>query len=401
MTVLHVLDHSLPAMSGYSTRSHSIVTFQRAMGLDPVVLTSPKHPRSGPICETLDGTIHYRTRRTHSKVGLPYAAELAMMLRFAGRIREVARAESAQVLHAHSPVLNGLPAIWVGRRLGIRVVYEARAFWEDAAVDHGTTHEGSMRYRMTRALETLAFRQADRVVVIAQAMRRELIERGIAPERIHVVGNGVDVERFSPAPRDPALAQSLGLGDGPVFGFIGSFYHYEGLRFLVETFPALRARVPNAQLLLVGGGEDEEALRAAASPGVVLTGRVPFARVSDYYPLIDVFVCPRRRMRLTELVTPLKPLEAMAAGIPVLASDVGGLAELIEHDTTGMLFRADDPLALLAQAERLAADPELRSRLGRNGREHVRAERSWERIVSAYVDIYGLEPSGPRTPQPR
>jgi glycogen(starch) synthase len=191
------------------------------------------------------------------------------------------------------------------------------------------------------------------------------------------------------------------LGDGPVFGFIGSFYHYEGLRFLVETFPAIRARVPNAQLLLVGGGEDEEALRAAASPGVVLTGRVPFARVSDYYPLIDVFVCPRRRMRLTELVTPLKPLEAMAAGIPVLASDVGGLAELIEHDTTGMLFRADDPLALLAQAERLATDPELRSRLGRNGREHVRAERSWERIVSAYVDIYGLEPSGPRTPQPR
>ena len=211
----------------------------------------------------------------------------------------------------------------------------------------------------------------------------------------------MDTERFRPAPRDPALAQRLGLGDGPVFGFIGSFYHYEGLRFLVETFPALKARVPNARLLLVGGGEEEAALRAAASDGVVLTGRVPFARVTDYYPLIDVFVCPRRRMRLTELVTPLKPLEAMAAGIPVLASDVGGLAELIEHDTTGVLFRADDPVAFLAQAERLATDPALRSRLGRNARQHVRAERAWDRIVSAYLDIYGLEPSGPRAPQPR
>jgi glycosyltransferase involved in cell wall biosynthesis len=100
-------------------------------------------------------------------------------------------------------------------------------------------------------------------------------------------------------------------------------------------------------------------------------------------------------------VTPLKPLEAMAAGLPVLASDVGGLAELIEHDTTGVLFRADDPVAFLAEAERLATDPELRSRLGRNAREHVRAERAWDRVVSAYLDIYGLEPSGPRAPQPR
>jgi glycogen(starch) synthase len=224
-------------------------------------------------------------------------------------------------------------------------------------------------------------------------MRQEVIGRGIAADRIHVVPNGVDADRFSPAPRDEALAQRLGLADGPVFGFIGSFYHYEGLRFLVETFPALRERIPGARILLVGGGEDEAALRAAAVDGVIFAGQVPYNRVTDYYSLIDVFVCPRRRMRLTELVTPLKPLEAMAAGLPVLASDVGGLAELIEHGTTGLLFRADDAAAFVREAVNLASDPALCAKLGSRAREHVRAERTWDRVVSRYPAIYGFEPA--------
>jgi PEP-CTERM/exosortase A-associated glycosyltransferase len=275
--------------------------------------------------------------------------------------------------------------------LGLPAVYESRAFWEDAAVDHGTTRENSVRYRVTRALETVAFRQATRVVVIAHAMRREIIGRGIGADRIHVVPNGVDADRFSPAPRDEALVQRLGLAGGPVFGFIGSFYHYEGLRFLVETLPALRKQIRDARILLVGGGEDEAALREAAVDGVIFAGQVPYHRVTDYYSLIDVFVCPRRRMRLTELVTPLKPLEAMAAGLPVLASDVGGLAELIEHNSTGLLFRAEDASAFVREALRLASDGGLRARLGARAREHVRSERSWSRVVSRYPAIYGFE----------
>ena len=156
MRVLHILDHSLPVMSGYSTRSHNILTFQRRLGLQPVVLTSPKHPRGGPPCETRESIPYYRTQRSTRKRTLPYASELVLMARFARRIGDVARAEGVKVLHAHSPVLNGLPAIWAARRLGVPSVYESRAFWEDAAVDHGTTRENSVRYRVTRALETLA-----------------------------------------------------------------------------------------------------------------------------------------------------------------------------------------------------------------------------------------------------
>ena len=392
MKVLHVLDHSLPVMSGYSTRSRNLVEFQRAAGLEPVVLTSPKHGPSPAEREVLEGIAHFRTPPVERPLAsLPYASELALVVRLARRIARVARAEGVRIIHAHSPALNGLAALWAGRRLGLPVVYESRAFWEDAAVDHGSTREGSVRYRLTRALETFVFRRADRVVVIAQAMRDEVVSRGLAPDRLTVVPNGVDVARFNPVPRSEALARRLGLDGAPVLGFIGSFYRYEGLRFLVEALPSLRERLPGVRVLLVGGGEDEAGLRALAAgqgEAVVFAGRVPYQQVHDYYSLIDVFVCPRRRMRLTELVTPLKPLEAMAMACPVLASDVGGQAELITHDVTGMLFRAESREAFLGAAERLGRSPETRQRLGRQGREFVVGERGWPKIVSRYTPVY-------------
>ena len=401
MKVLHVLDHSVPVMSGYSTRSRNIVGFQRELGLRPVVVTSPKHPAPGPAREERDGITYYRTSRHRvAEAGgagpgtSGYASSLMLMGRFASRIAEVARNEGATILHAHSPVLNGLPALWVGRRLGLPVVYEARAFWEDAAVDHGTTREGSLRYRLTRALETFIFRRADRVVVIAEAMRREIIRRGVDPRRISVVGNGVDVDRFRPVPRNEPLAARLGINGDLVFGFIGSFYHYEGLQFLVDTLPRLREHVRGARLLLVGSGEETPALRvatAASGGAIVLPGQVPHEEIGDYYSLIDVFVCPRKRMRLTELVTPLKPLEAMAMAKPVLASDVGGLSELIQHGSTGMLFRAGDTESLVEQAAHLGSSRELRASLGQAARAHVERERSWPRVVSRYLEIYGSE----------
>lgn len=392
MKVLHILDHSLPVLSGYSTRSWNIVSFQRALGLEPVVLTSPKHPVAAPAREVIDGIVHHRSTDAGGRTGrLPYAGELALMVRLASRIVAVARAEGAQVLHAHSPVLNGLPALWAGRRLGIPVVYEARAFWEDAAVDHGTTREGSVRYRVTRALETLVFRRADRVVVIASAMRAELARRGLDSARVTIVPNGVDTERFSPVPRDEVLARSLGVNGKPVLGFIGSFYRYEGLRFLLEALPDLRRKLPGVRILLVGGGEEDSDLRAlgaAIGDDVIFTGQIPHHQVKQYYSLLDVFVCPRRRMRLTELVTPLKPLEAMAMGQPVLGSDVGGLTELVEHGVTGLLFHAESRQAFVDAAAHLGASPELRARLGQRARRSMIEERGWGHVVSNYLPVY-------------
>lgn len=392
MRILHVLDHSVPLFSGYSFRSRSIIHAQRALGLEPVVLTSPKHGSERDGFEEIDGIRYYRTAALSGRSidGLPFAREIKLMARLGRRIAAVAKQEKIDLIHSHSPLLNGLPALYVARQLKVPLVYEARAFWEDAAVDHGTFMEGSMRYRVSRALEGFLFRHADRVVTICESMRRELGERGVPLERVNVVPNGVNVEELRPLPRSNGLADRLGLNGGPVFGFIGSFYRYEGLRFLVDNFPKIRAQIPNARLMLVGGGEEESALKAlnGASEGVLFTGRVPHTEINAYYSLVDVFVCPRLRMRLTELVTPLKPLESMAMGKAVLASDVGGHKELIDDGRTGVLFAAENGDELVRQSVRLANNQALRAHLGEAGRRFVNDERSWAKLAQRYVGIY-------------
>jgi PEP-CTERM/exosortase A-associated glycosyltransferase len=387
--ILHVLDHSLPLGSGYSYRSRSIVRAQRRLGLEPVVLTSPKQGSAQDSRDVVDDIVHYRTGRTGGR--LPVLRELLLMRRLAARIEKVARQERSQVIHAHSPLLNGLPALWAGQRLGVRTVYEVRTFWEDAAVSHGTHTETSLRYRLSRALESTVLRRADAVVTICRGIRAEVIARGVPAARVVIVPNGVDPEWFETRPRATELADRLGLGPGPVFGYIGSFSFYEGLPFLVEAMAGVVAKVPGAKLVLAGSGRDEEALRAAAQragSSVLMLGRVPQDQVRDLYTLLDVIVLPRRRMRITELVTPLKPLEAMAAGIPVLASDVGGQAELIADGQTGLLFKAESRESLVEQATRLAGDPELRRHVIASARRWVRDERTWDRSVAAYLPAY-------------
>ena len=403
MKILHVLDHSVPLFSGYSFRSRSIIHAQRALGLNPVVLTSPKHGSSRDGVEEIEGIRYYRTAALPGALSVPFVREMQLMARLGRRISAVAKEEKIDLIHSHSPLLNGLPALRAARQLGIPLVYESRAFWEDAAVDHGTFAEGSFRYRVSRALETFLFRHADRVVTICDSMRRELGGRGVPLERVKVVPNGVNVGEFTPLVRAQGLADRLGLNGGPVFGFIGSFYRYEGLRFLVEQFPKIRAQIPNARLMLVGGGEEESALKAlgGAGAGVVFTGRVPHAEVVDYYSLVDVFVCPRLRMRLTELVTPLKPLESMAMGKAVLASDVGGHRELIEDGRTGVLFAAENSDAFVAQSVRLANDPALRATLGEAGRRFVNDERCWAKLAQRYIGIYQEANQAQREAAPR
>lgn len=388
MNILHILDHSVPLFSGYSFRSRSIIHAQRDLGLKPVVLTSPKHGSNAEGVEEIEGIRYYRTAALSSDT--PFVREVKLMVRLWRRIATIAKVDKVDVMHSHSPLLNGLPALWVSRRLKIPLVYEARAFWEDAAVDHGTFAEASFRYRVSRTLETFLFKHTDHAVTICEAMRLELGRRGVALNRVSVVPNGVDIEKFTPIMRSAALADRLGLNGGPIFGFIGSFYHYEGLRFLVEAFPRIRMKIPNARLILVGGGEEEVALKAlaAASEGVVFTGPVPHNQINNYYSLIDVFVCPRLQMRLTDLVTPLKPLESMAMGKAILASDVGGHRELIANNQTGQLFVPENTEDFVQQAVRLGNDPAQRQRLGEAGRCFVASERSWDKLARHYLRIY-------------
>ena len=311
------------------------------------------------------------------------------------RLLQLARALQPDLIHAHSPLLNAYPASHVGRRLGIPVVYEIRAFWEDAAVDHGSTNEGSLRYRLTQWLETRAVRQADRVVTICEGLRQDLVARGIPAEKIGVVPNAVDAEAFVPGGEpDPELRARLGLTGKRVLGFIGSFYAYEGLDLLLAALPQLLAVDPDIRVLLVGGGPQEANLKAQAqalgvADKVVFTGRVPHREVNRYYDQIDLLVYARHPMRLTELVTPLKPLEAMAQQRLFIASDVGGHRELIRDGETGLLFRAGDVGALARRALDALDLADGGARLRAAGRRFVESERNWPRTVANYREIYG------------
>jgi glycogen synthase len=390
--VLHILDHSLPMHSGYTFRTRAILKAQQAAGFEVRGITGLRHTAEGPSAETVEGLDFVRTEGVQK--GPPVLREWLEVGDFARAIDRLCDDWQPELLHAHSPAICGLAALRVARRRGIPLVYEIRAFWEDAAVGNGTGTEGSLKYRLIRGLENHVVAGANAVVTICEGLRADLIARGVNPAKLSIMPNGVDLGLFgNPVPRDPALAAELGLGDGPVVGFIGSFYDYEGIDDLIAAMPTLTARLPGAKLLLVGGGPMEAALRAQAetSPAkdaIRFVGRVPHSEVERYYALVDVMAYPRKKSRLTDLVTPLKPLEAMAQRQLVAASDVGGHRELMTDGVTGTLFPPDNPAACAASLADLLGSPEIWEGRRAAALAHVAERHDWARNIHRYQDVY-------------
>ncbi len=364
---------------------------QMARGWEVAGVTSVRHSADGPAVETVDGLTFHRTDKVaaaRSPIG--EWREIAALGR---KVRQVVRDFKPDIVHAHSPVLTALGAMRA--ELGeTPLLYEIRAFWEDASVGNGTGTEGSLKYRLTKAIETWAVRRADGVAVICEGLRSDLIKRGISPDKIMVSPNGVDLDLFGdPPPPDQELMLRLGLAGADVIGFVGSYYDYEGLDDLIAAMPALITARPKLQAVLVGGGPMEVQLKAqAAALGIAdrvhFIGRVPHHDVERYYSLIEILVYPRKKMRLTDLVTPLKPLEAMAQKRLVAASNVGGHRELIEDGVTGTLFAPDDPNALANSISELFDQRNLWESRRKIAREFVERNRNWSSNISRYEPVY-------------
>jgi PEP-CTERM/exosortase A-associated glycosyltransferase len=393
--ILHILDHSIPLHSGYTFRTRAILEQQRKLGWETAHVTSVKHVADSPEEETVDGLHFYRTRPSANMLDrIPVLNQYGVVSTLARRLDQVIEKEKPDILHAHSPSLNGLAALRSGRRYGIPVVYECRAFWEDAAVDHGTSKEWGIRYRLTRALETRVFRRADAVTTICEGLKQEMIGRGIPAEKITIIPNAVDIDNFKyDQPRKTDLEERLGLQGKLVLGFIGSFYAYEGLTLLIRALPDILRQKQDIRLLLVGGGPQDTKLKEMVGQlqlqeAVLFTGRVPHGEVSNYYNLVDIFAYPRLNMRLTDLVTPLKPLEAMAQGKLVVASDVGGHKELITDGENGRLFRAGNSQSLTETIVNLINEKDRWEQMKITGRKYVEQERNWPLSVSRYVEVY-------------
>ena len=404
MRVLHVLHHSLPFLSGYSIRSAYLINLQRsASDLQTFVVTSAQHPNGDAPHEHIEGTDYRRTPK-RPNAQKPFLREMGLMADL-GRTIEAAVAEvQPDIIHAHSPVLVGLPALRVARRHKIPLVYEIRDLWENACIDRGKFPEESLSYRVARGVESYVLRRADKVVTICEGLRKELSGRVADPSHLHVIANGVDVDAFQPAEPDESMRLRWGLSGKQVVLYAGTFQPYEGLDLLVRAMRNVVSQFAQAQLVIVGGSPGLAGSSGAQSPEerllhavvreeslsnhVTFTGRIPHEDVRQMYALADVLAYPRIWTRTTALTTPLKPLEAMAMAKPVIISDVPALRELVRDRHSGLVFKAGDHDDLGAKICELLGDKRSRERLGANARNIVVRERQWSRLVSQYLPLY-------------
>lgn len=396
--VLHLLTNSVPyRQAGYTVRTQSVGRSQQAVGLDPQMATRAGFPRSAgvrgaPASDVVDGLTYWRLQ-PDLELG---TGPVDVAVRTAEAARSLVERLRPAVLQPTSNHLNALVALALRDRYRIPVVYEVRGFLEETWRSRlGEEVADSDRYRATREAETAAMREADAIVTLSETMREDILARGgVEAGRIVVVPNAVDVARFEPGPRDDALAGRLGLGDEPVIGYISSFTAYEGIRYLIEATAELRRRGRRVRCLLVGDGEERLTLEAAARSAdlpdgaVIFTGRVPHDRILDYYRLIDIFVVPRTNDRVSQLVTPLKPYEAMATERALVVSGVAALREIVIDGETGRTFTPEDAVSLADVLEPLLDDPAERRRLGAAARRWVAANRTWDQNGQRYLALF-------------
>jgi len=395
--VLHIVTDALPSTSaGYTVRTQEIAIAQQAAGLAPHVATRIGFPVTAGA---IDG------RKTVTVGGVPYHRLLPWVM--PGRMDALYRAHLKRaarltatlrpaVLHAASNYANALIALALRDATRLPVVYEVRGFWEDTWLSRhaGTKNlKLSDRYLRTRALETRCMADADLVVTLGEAMRDEIIERGVDPDKVIIVPNGVSEEFLRPLPDDGGrLRASLGIQPGEhVVGLVSSLVAHEGIGTLLEAVKILGDRGVRTRALIVGDGPERSALqRQAAALGLdaIFPGRVPMSQVRQYHAVLDVFVVPRTPDRVCQLVTPLKPVEAMASGLPLVVSAVKALSEIVNDKVTGMLSAPLDSGALAACLQTLLEDPQLRAKLGANAREWVARDRTWAHNAARYRAAY-------------
>ena len=394
--VLHLLTNSLPHTgSGYAQRSHSILLAQQEAGREVLAVTRLGYPvQVGKVFaagEDLVDGVRYR-RMIPSRLA-PTPDE--RLQQEAEELLKVALEFRPDILHTTTHFTNGLVVGAVAKALNIPWVYEVRGQLADTwASTRGNAAKGSERYVYFQASEARVMQEADAVVTLGMAMLEGIVGMGIAAEKVVLGPNAVGGD-FLLEPGTPAAARKK-LGLDPALNYIGtvsSLVDYEGLDHLVEAFAILAPEFPKLRLLLVGSGTaapalQDQAAKLGLASSVIFTGRVPRESASLYHQAMDVFVVPRKDLDVTRVVTPLKPVEALASGRPVVASDLPALREIVDHGVNGMLSPADDPQSLATTLATLLGDELLRRRLGENGRQAVLQGRTWAANAQRYEDKY-------------
>lgn len=398
MKVLHVLYQSFPHITGSSTRSRDLLTAQKSIGINPVVITSPFQKGIEEV-DVLYGVKHYRTFEegkdtptSEKDKGLRNRIRrILRMPYFIREVKKVLKAEKPEVIHAHATFFCGLSAAIIGYFFKLPVIYEVRSIWEQRILEQNKSVKAKMQVKLISFLEVMSMRLSNHVVAISKHLKEDIEERGISTSKITVVGNAVNLEMI----KDSGIEEKLMLKNAKdfIFSYIGGISSIEGLDVLIKAFAKLSRKGYSNKLFIYGDGVYLGALlklkEELHADNVHFKGRVAHEFIYKAYNSIDVIVNPRRNIHINNTVTPLKPLEAMAYRKLVIGSDVGGLREIIQDGKTGILFKADDVDDLYSKIIKLigSSRDELQS-FRNDAYNYVINERNWLSNAKKYCELY-------------
>jgi glycosyltransferase involved in cell wall biosynthesis len=399
--VLHLLKESMPHLTtGFTMRSRYNLLASVEAGLKPEVVTALGFPRLlgvGEVVplEIVDGIPHHRLDLgPNYPIDRPVDLVLEDTAWLAANLAQRIRPAVIHASSGHRGFEFALVGAALRRHIGRPLVYEVRSFFESTWGGDEAWGEVGEQYQRRYDAESRAMQMADHVITIAEAMRAEIVDRGVDPDRVTVVPNGVDAELFQPQPKDPALVGRYGLDGRFTFGYVSNLDHpRENQELLVDATKVLSGRGRRVRCLIIGDGRRREELEAYArgagvGTAVKFTGRVPHDEVQGHYAILDAFVVPRKDERAARMVTPLKPYEALAMARPLVVANLPALVEIAEPEERGLVFADGDPEGLADALERLMDDAALGERLGSAGQAWVAKERSWVDNGPRFREVY-------------
>ena len=389
MKILHILYQSIPNTAGSSIRSRDIINTQLAEGLIPIVITSPFQQ---PLLkdakeEIIDDVKYYRTfsGKNHELVSekkTSFFTQLRKMFRmflFTYSVYKIAKSEKIDVLHAHAMFFCAIPAKIVSIILNIPMLYEIRSLWEERY--KGKNILSNILFSILTFFETISMSFSNEVIAINKSLKKNLQSRYLLKEKkIHIVENAVNLNRIQ--------IKKVNRSE-KVFAYIGTISPIEGLDLLVEAFIDLHAKgLPN-KLVIYGNGIMLSKLKSLIKGDDLIeyAGVFKQDQIAEVYSKVDIIINPRKKSFLSDSVTPLKPLEAMGFEKLIMASNVGGMREIIMDGKTGILFQSDSVEAIKSAINNVLVSENTHT-ITDNAKLYVKKHRSWQSNAIKYKEIY-------------